>query len=132
MLSAAERTLGNTIEAHRAIDRASTRMAGLGNHYLDALINAERGRIALVEGDHSAAEQQLHTALAMQVRLGARPTAARTLEALATIAARDEGFAESARVLSAVETYREAMGAWPALPPRHASTRRCWRCFVSA
>ncbi len=123
VLSAAERTLGNTIEAHRAIDRASTRMAGLGNHYLDALINAERGRIALVEGDHSAAEQQLHTALAMQVRLGARPAAARTLEALATIAARDEGFAESARVLSAVDTYREAMGLarTPAEAREHAA-----------
>jgi predicted ATPase/DNA-binding CsgD family transcriptional regulator len=123
--SEAERRSGDMPSATRALDRASEHTAYLENPFLDALLQAERGRIALADGSHAKAEQHLHGALATQVRIGAVPSAVRTLETLAAIAALAESFAESVRVLSAVDRFRQQMGLarGPVETSEHAALR---------
>jgi ATP/maltotriose-dependent transcriptional regulator MalT len=104
------RVLGDHAAAVRALDRAGEVLEKLGNLFLDGLIHAERGRLALAQGDHPRAEQHLHTALGLQVSIGARPAAVRTLEVMAAIAALDESFAESAHVLSAADGLLQQIG----------------------
>lgn len=105
-----DRVCGNTDDASRALERASTATAKLGNEFLGALVESERGRLVLSQGDRVRAEQHLHSGLGVQVRIGARPSAVRTLETMAGIAALDESDSEATRVLSAANGLREQIG----------------------
>lgn len=101
---------GNHGGAASALDRAMPAASKLGNEFLVALVDAERARLLLAEGDRARAEQLLHSALGVQARIGARPAAMRSLEILAGISALDESHSEATRVLSAADGLRQHMG----------------------
>jgi hypothetical protein len=94
---------------------AAAEAAGLGleNHWLVALARYHLAEAARQRGELRQAEDLHHDALAARVRGGFLPSVVESVEALASLAAMLESFAEAARLLGATQALRDAHGLGP-------------------
>ncbi len=85
-------------------------MSPVGNEWLLALIENERGLVAYARGEPALAEDLLHAALSRQARHDLRPAIAPTLDALGAIALDAESITEAVRCFAAADALRSAIG----------------------
>jgi predicted ATPase/DNA-binding CsgD family transcriptional regulator/class 3 adenylate cyclase len=122
-LGAALRHLGRPDEARRQVDRALALAQRLDIPHLAAEA-LEQSAFLVAAEDRDEAEELHHQALALRVDHGLRTQIVDSLDALAGLAARAEGFPEAARLLAASDAGRAAMG-YPRPPvdrPDHEAT----------
>ncbi len=101
---------GRLAEARTALDEARTVAAAFGNPWTSSLAIHRLGEVALREGDTGAAEDLYHEALAIRHRRRFAPDVAESLEALASIAVKQESALEAARLYGAAGALRRSLG----------------------
>ncbi len=106
-LAEASRALGDTGAASAACERAlaAARRAGMPRVTADALEQS-----AFLAADPARAEDLHHEALAIRSESGLWPSCARSLDALADLAAGCESYTEAVRLRAAAEQARTTMG----------------------
>ena len=104
------RALGRTDDARAAADEALeiSRSCGYRQYEADAL--ACRAAIATADGDDAEAEDLAHQALRIAREISDRIGSVDCLEQLAAIAARQESYKESARILAAAAAEHGLVG----------------------
>jgi predicted ATPase/class 3 adenylate cyclase/DNA-binding CsgD family transcriptional regulator len=110
LMSTLERLEGNLDAAHHRAGEALEVAQRLGSGWMQA--NAERvlGRLALAAGEAIEAERYVHDALGRLVVKGFALDIPECFDVLAVIAAAQESFEESARLLGAAAAGREWLG----------------------
>ena len=108
-------TAGEYRLASSALQEATDQAGRLNNQWLLALAKFHAGQLARRRDDSHTAEDLHHEALAHRLQEGFNPGLADSLEALATIAADHESFAEAARLFGAASALRRALrlARWP-------------------
>ncbi len=101
---------GRLEEARTALDEAHSVATAMGNLWMSALAVHRLGDLALREDDISHAEDLYHDALAIQHERRFLPDVAQSLDALASIAARQESAPEAARLYGAADALRRSLG----------------------
>jgi predicted ATPase/DNA-binding CsgD family transcriptional regulator len=114
LLGAALVATGEWEAGERTLAAAEHAGLGLENRWLVALTRYHLAEAARLRGRLRQAEDLHHDALAARVRGGFLPGVVESLEALASLAAMLESFAEAARLLGATQALREARGLGPA------------------
>jgi DNA-binding CsgD family transcriptional regulator len=114
LLGAALVATGEWEAGERTVAAAEQAALGLENHWLVALARYHLAEAARLRGDVRRAEDLHHDALAARVRGGFVPGVVESLEALASLAAMLESFAEAARLLGAAQALRDVRGFGPA------------------
>jgi DNA-binding CsgD family transcriptional regulator len=102
---------GDLDKARQFADDAVPATNGRGCHAAAALL--ARARVALVDGDHGQAEDDLHAALAEATAVGSYLDVPEMLECLAHLAAVGESPHEAARLFGAAEALRTKLGSTP-------------------
>ncbi len=110
IVGACELAMARPAEARRMLDEAQAVATSFGNPWATAQAIHLLGNLALQEGDAGAAEDLYHEALAIRHKRRFAPDVAESLEALASIAARQESLLEAARLLGAGDALRCSLG----------------------
>ena len=111
--ASARRRVGEHAGAGSLLDDIAGLTAGFDNQWMLARIELERGLLAQESGDLEAAARHVHGALASFARMGHRPDAAATLDAVASLAQRAESDAEAVRCFAAAAALRNILGIVP-------------------
>ncbi|MGH3479649.1 MAG: LuxR C-terminal-related transcriptional regulator, partial [Nocardioidaceae bacterium] len=110
LLGSLERLDGN-LEASRARGNEALELArGLGSDWMQAGAERLLGRLALAAGQGTDAERHTHQALGRLVAKGFATDIPECLDILAAVAARQESFEETARLLGAAAAGRARLG----------------------
>ncbi len=110
IVGSCELALGRLAEARIALEEARAVATTFGNPWTSALAIHRLGDVTAQEGDTGAAEDLYHEALASRHKCGFSPDIAESLDALASIAARQESSLEAARLYAAAGTLRRSLG----------------------
>jgi predicted ATPase/class 3 adenylate cyclase len=109
-LGTLDRIEGNLNAAHRCAKEALEVARRLGSGYMQAHAELLLGRLALTAGDATKAERYIHDAIGHLVTKGFTLTIPECLDILAAIAATQESFQETARLLGAAAGNRQRLG----------------------
>jgi DNA-binding CsgD family transcriptional regulator len=116
VLGAALVAMGEREAGERTLAAAEQAGLALENPWLVALARYHLAEAARARGELRQAEDLHHDALAARRRGGFLPGVVESLEALGSLAATLESFAEAVRLLGAAQALRELRGLGPASP----------------
>ncbi len=124
-LAAAKRMIGDLDGAAKLLTDVAELLNGVGNEWLDACVEFQRGLVAFEHGELDVAERFVHAALVVFVRLEQRVDIAQALDALGLFAAGAQSGAEAVRCFAAANVLRAAMGCVPSPVEADAVERTC-------
>ena len=110
IIGGCELAAGRLAEARTALVEARTIGTAIENPWTSALAIQRLGDLALQEGETGKAEDLYHEALAIRHKRRFLPDVAESLDALASIAARQESSMETARLYGAADALRRSLG----------------------